>query len=118
MEYPNIPTGDVRADAAATKNETVYHTLTSTVFTSDDIHDINADISHLQENIAPAECQLWTNSCCYFKIQLWNGTDKKTCLRPALFPFNAILSHGRDHTTKGSMISGVNTFRHTKEISS
>lgn len=102
----SVSMGNARADKAAKAAASRNPQDQNTCFLSDEI-DIFASLQAMQTLATAQEKAVWEKHGAYKHNDVWYGADHKPCLPQHFFRHFAVLSHGLDHASKGSMIAMV-----------
>ncbi|XP_036977326.1 uncharacterized protein LOC119032358 [Acanthopagrus latus] len=111
-----ISQGNARADAAAKTAAKQQLTKQCVVIPASPLTPF-ADLQDLQAKATPQEKANWRQAGCAVKENVWYGPNNKPCLPKYLFPHYAKLTHGRDHVSKGGMMSEIQRYWFTKGFS-
>ncbi len=99
-----VSTGNVRADAAAKDAAAKQTKHTECTLLSETDPDISSSLQGLQA-FAGAEKNKWEKCGCRMTGGVWINSDGKPCLPRHFFPHYAKSIHGKDHVSKGGMVT-------------
>ncbi|KAK7925084.1 hypothetical protein WMY93_007394 [Mugilogobius chulae] len=103
-----VSRGNSRADAAA-KSASCYplQEPSDCMMSQDSSHSLSSSLAAMQTFATPEETTLWSKSGATKRDGVWLGPDTKPCLPKHFFRQMAIISHGRDHVSKGGMLNAI-----------
>jgi len=75
------------------------------------------ELAKAQTKAVPAERQSWKSAGAEYRNWLWYGPNGRPCLPKCLFPAYAIMTHGKDHVSKGGMFDSIDRYWYTQGFS-
>ncbi|XP_044023759.1 uncharacterized protein LOC122862365 [Siniperca chuatsi] len=113
-----ISQGNARADKAAKAAPKQTPTTQCVALTNEPLTP-TADLQGLQTRATAEEKAVWRKAGCTITDKVWYGPSDRPCLPKYLFHYYVVLTHGRDHGSKSSMVlersrcwfaKGINNF--------
>ena len=111
----DVSKGNALADAAA-KFAAGKHSpaTTAAALQKDAEYDSELSLQEIQAHAPQKETLAWKHKGCKKEDGVWRAPDGKPCLPAWFFPYYAKLTHGKDHVSKGGMVSTLQQHWFTK----
>ncbi len=109
-----VSTGNARADVAAKDTAAKQTKHTECTLLSETDKHISSSLQGMQAFASGAEKNKWKKCGCRMTGGVWISSDGKPCLPRHFFPHYAKSIHGKDHVSKGGMVTQMKELWFTK----
>ncbi len=109
-----VSTGNARADMAAKDTAAKQTKHTECTLLSETDKHISSSLQGMQAFASGAEKNKWKKCGCRMTGGVWISSDGKPCLPRHFFPHYAKSIHGKDHVSKGGMVTQMKELWFTK----
>jgi len=75
------------------------------------------ELAKAQTKAVSAERRSWKSAGAEYCNVLWYGLNGQPCLLNCWFPIYAIMTHGKDHVSKGGMVDSIDQHWYTQGFS-